>query len=376
MCEAITLVYEPFIKYRDYQYQVTIRTPLEKIEWMGDVLMTSWYANESFTWFELCSRFAFLLGTLGVSGFFLYFLRRYPLRSWTVEQHWAGVLLLGLICYNDPFFYFSVSVDAWFFVWLDQLLAVTFLALLFFFWLVMVDALRYADPAQRTWKGFYLPKIVLMSVFWLTAASVYIWIEVHVYNDPTYPSPTANPGFIFLLVLMVVEAVAYLAWIGYLLFSVFRTVRLLLFFCFLSLIWHTPQSSAIPSSSTRIKFFGLFTLGVIILTAAGILGGFLGSMQTTGIEFLAFIGLFNFYVWILAVMYLPAKPVTGTVGTTPSLEMVTLAGSDTENEFHSNVARELDFGSRSSDFEISLSDINMRSPSPNKNVAHAEFSDE
>lgn len=115
---------------------------------------------------------------------------------------------------------------------------------------------------------------------------------------------------------------------------------------------------------------------MIVLTAAGILGGFLGSLQTTGIEFLAFLGLFNFYIWILVIMYMPATTHTGASSGDATLEMVTLGGSDTENEFN-NVARELDFGSsQSSDLEISLSDVNMRSPSPKNLARQSEFGDE
>lgn len=112
------------------------------------------------------------------------------------------------------------------------------------------------------------------------------------------------------------------------------------------------------------------------MTGAGILGGFLGSLQTTGIEFLAFLGLFNFYIWILVIMYMPATSHSGPTAEVP-LEMVTLGGSDTENEFNNNVARELDFGSQSSDLEISLSDVNMRSPSPkNLGKQHSDFGED
>jgi hypothetical protein len=45
----------------------------------------------------------------------------------------------------------------------DQLLAVTFLALLLLFWLIMMDALRKTDPEQRKWKTFYLPKVPVLA---------------------------------------------------------------------------------------------------------------------------------------------------------------------------------------------------------------------
>lgn len=227
-CDDLNLVFEPFLNYRDYRFAVTLLNSPASVSWMGDVTVWYSFANDAFTWFELWSRFAFLFGTLGIAGVLLYHMRRFRLQDWTVEQRWAAALLLGLVCYNDPFFFLSVLVGGWFFTLLDQMLAVAFLALLLLFWLTMMDALRRTDPAQRTWRHFYAPKVALVSVFWLSATAVFVWIELHSQSDPAYPSVMNVPGFVVLLGAMFAEAALYIVWLAYLVFKALR-VRVVVF---------------------------------------------------------------------------------------------------------------------------------------------------
>jgi hypothetical protein len=53
---------------------------------------------------------------------------------------------------------------------------VTFVATLFFFWLVMFDGVR-KDAVQRTLLKFYVPKVLLVGLFWLTTLVVF---SIHV----------------------------------------------------------------------------------------------------------------------------------------------------------------------------------------------------
>ncbi len=66
-------------------------------------------------------------------------------------------------------------------------------------------------------------------------------------------------------------------------------------------------------------------------------------------------------------MYLPASSVGSSKSSTPGggLELVTIGGGvDVHDDDFGLSTSELDFNSTSADFEISLSDVNMRAPSP------------
>ena len=89
-----------------------------------------------------------------------------------------------------------------------------------------------------------------------------------------------------------------------------------------------------------------------MLTVGGILFGLLGPLRASATEFLAFFGLFNFYCFVLAVSYLPARDGGPQQR---GLEIIQI-GSDDDM-----MASDLSLSS-STDFEISLSDVGIRQP--------------
>jgi hypothetical protein len=101
-----------------------------------------------------------------------------------------------------------------------------------------------------------------------------------------------------------------------------------------------------------VLFFFCFTCGVIVLTVGGILFGLLGPLRASATEFLAFFGLFNFYCFVLAVSYLPAR---GGGPQQRGLEIIQIGSSEDD-------VMASDLSMSSTDFEISLSDVGISQP--------------
>jgi len=84
----------------------------------------------------------------------------------------------------------------------------------------------------------------------------------------------------------------------------------------------------LPYLGIRVKFFGLFTLLVILTVLGGLIfGGIFGSSYNNAAEFTSFLALFNLYCYTLAFVYLPSAGLVGT-GTRGRIGMVRLEDDD------------------------------------------------
>ena len=316
-CQSVEVLVLPFIRHSTYRFQVSFTAAAPS--WVTGVRLEWEYVNDQFTLFELVSRLAFFCLTGAFAGYFWFQLRRVPIRSWAVEQQWTSVLVVFVLGLNDPLF--ALSLKFWVFDLLDQVLASSFLAVILLFWLIMFDSIRTPEPSQRSLKWFYGPKFALIALFWTCLTILYFSLEL---------LPIGHPAPIVFFVFSLLLALAYVAYLGYITLKLIPDIR----------------------AQNKIKWFIAFTLFVVVGTVCGIVFGALGPLGESGLEFLAFFGLFNFYVCVLLLMYLPASSSSGVRG----LDVVSL-GSDIDDV----MASDLDFSS-SNDFEISLSDVGINAP--------------
>mmetsp|Transcript_200 Transcript_200/g.507 ORF Transcript_200/g.507 Transcript_200/m.507 type:complete len:474 (+) Transcript_200:75-1496(+) len=285
-CANITLVHFPFIAFTNYTIMITVPetngAPLEQVKF------NFVFRDHKFTLFELWFRFAFLLLTFVAIIVFAHKLRHYRWTDWQVEQKWTAFILFGLMAANNPFFPLEILVASWFPVFLDQVLMVTFLCMLLLFWLIMFDGVR-KDAVQRSLLKFYLPKVFLVAMIWVVQLTVFAWQEIHLLQNPQYDELRDDPNFLVMMVTMLVLLVVYLFWMVYV------VARACL------------ESKTYPLLGVRIRFFGLFTLAVIVTLVGGLLFAAFGPVHNNAAEFLAEIALLNLYVYVLAFVYLPAK---------------------------------------------------------------------
>jgi hypothetical protein len=67
------------------------------------------------------------------------------------------------------------------------------------------------------------------------------------------------------------------------------------------------STDSMPYLSLRLKFFGVFTLIVIVIVVAGVLFGAIGPVDNNAAQLLSFLSLFNLYIYILAFVYFPTR---------------------------------------------------------------------
>lgn len=302
-CDSVVIMNVPYIDYDSYQFNITTDDALSK----GYLLVKYYFAvhNASYTLFELWFRFFFLVTTVIVIILYAIKLRGFEWKDWAIEQRWVACLLFGLLGYNNPLFPLTVLLDGAFWPFLDQMLLVSFLVLLMFFWIIMFDGIR-TEPALQTFRTFYLPKFIMLALFWIAAVVIFTWIELNQIRNPGQ-DVYSQAGFLVFYVIMIILLVIYLFWLSYV---VFRAIS---------------SRNTMPYLSLRIKFFGAFTLLVLLVVIGGVIFGVVGPISNNAAAFLSFVSLLNLYVYTLSFVYFPSKDV---IGRAKNSGMVTLQDLD------------------------------------------------
>uniref|UniRef100_A0A0X3PTE9 Transmembrane protein 181 n=1 Tax=Schistocephalus solidus TaxID=70667 RepID=A0A0X3PTE9_SCHSO len=139
--------------------------------------------NPPFSYFELFSRFfAFFSSTL-LLLYFLAAMGKFELRRWTIEQRWTPVILTLLLFYYDPFHPLVFLVNSWVPEACDYIFHITFLSALLLFWLCVYHGMRVTD---RSFRQFYLPKLLVVGSIWLLLVSLTCWKMHSSYSDPQF----------------------------------------------------------------------------------------------------------------------------------------------------------------------------------------------
>jgi hypothetical protein len=295
-CDDVYLYHLDFIKFTNYTIEVLLTNMTDVsaapvVQALSAVFFVFEFKDDIYTLFELWFRFTFLILTFIVIIVFSHKLRQYRWTDWQVEQKWTAFILFGLMAANNPFFALELIFEGWFPTFLDQVLLVTFISMLFLFWLVMFDGVR-KDAVQRTLLKFYVPKVALIAVFWLTALVAFTLLELRRLDDPVYDATTDDPAFIFFVVGETIVAVIYLFWLAYVIARA------------------CMESRTFPLLGVRIRFFALFTLAIIIVMVSGLAFESFGpttALKGNPMTLLSYLSLYNFYVYVLAFMYLPSR---------------------------------------------------------------------
>jgi len=281
-CQNVSLAEIPFLHYEFYKFNVSFLNTSSLENLFGDIIFTFTYVNGSYTLFEIWLRSIFFFITAGFIWVYLYSMRKWEWKIWTIEQKWITFILFALMGYDNPFYLIEIFADGWFPIVFDRLLYMSFIVLLLLFWLVMFDGIR---QETKDFYIFYLPKIVLSGLLWISGIIVYTWNEYTLRAQ----NITESPGFIFFQVLMLILVVIYLLWLLYA-------------FCRICTIART-----LPHLDFRTKCFGFFTFMVSVVVIGGIIFGGVVGPYNSAAEFLSFLALFNLYCYMMAVLYVPSK---------------------------------------------------------------------
>uniref|UniRef100_A0A8D3EDM8 Transmembrane protein 181 n=1 Tax=Scophthalmus maximus TaxID=52904 RepID=A0A8D3EDM8_SCOMX len=276
-CDEIIVLHLGFLNYTQYQVVVSFKG-LENITYEIKWKMY----NPTFSQVEIWFRFVFVVLTFMVTCMFAHSLRKFSMRDWGIEQKWMSILLPLLLLYNDPFFPLSFLVNSWFPGMLDAFFQALFLCSLLLFWLCVYHGIRV--QGERKFLTFYLPKLIIVGLLWLSAVTLGIWQTVNELQDPTYRYKVDMVNFQGMKVFFLIVVALYIL---YLIFLIVRACS---------------ELKNMPYSDLRLKFLTALTFVVLIISMV-----ILYLRFDIPAEFLSFYGLLNFYLYTLAFVYSPSK---------------------------------------------------------------------
>ncbi|KAJ0060956.1 hypothetical protein NL108_001818 [Boleophthalmus pectinirostris] len=244
-CDEIIVLHLGFLNYT--QYQVTVR--FKGLENITNDIKTNFVwkmYNPTFSQVEIWFRFVFVVMTFVVTCMFAHSLRKFSMRDWGIEQKWMSVLLPLLLLYNDPFFPLSFLVNSWFPGTLDAFFQALFLCALLLFWLCVYHGIRV--QGERKCLTFYLPKLIIVGLLWLSAVTLGIWQTVNELQDPTYQYKVDIGNFQGMKVFFLIVVSLYIL---YLIFLIVRACS---------------ELKNMPYSDLRLKFLTALTFVVLIIS--------------------------------------------------------------------------------------------------------------
>ncbi|XP_068610227.1 transmembrane protein 181 [Brachionichthys hirsutus] len=297
-CDDIIVLHLGYLNYTQYQVMVRFKG-LENITYDIKVKFVWKMFNSSFSQVEIWFRFVFVVLTFVVTCLFAHSLRKFSMRDWGIEQKWMSVLLPLLLLYNDPFFPLSFLVNSWFPGTLDAFFQALFLCALLLFWLCVYHGIRV--QGERRCLTFYLPKVLVVGLLWVSAVTLGIWQTVNELQDPTYQYKVDITNFQGMKLLFLTVVGLY---VFYLLFLVVRACS---------------ELKNTPYSDLRLRFLTALTFVVLVISvvilylrfgAKALQDNFVAELSThyqNSAEFLSFYGLLNFYLYTLAFVYSPSR---------------------------------------------------------------------
>ncbi|XP_072217973.1 transmembrane protein 181 isoform X1 [Leuresthes tenuis] len=297
-CDEIIVLHLGYLNYTQYQVAVSFKG-LENITYEIKVKFVWKTYNPTFSQVEIWFRFVFVVLTFMVTCMFAHSLRKFSMRDWGIEQKWMSILLPLLLLYNDPFFPLAFLVNSWFPGTLDAFFQALFLCALLLFWLCVYHGIRV--QGERKFLTFYLPKLIIVGLLWLSAVTLGIWQTVNELRDPTYQYKVDIVNFQGMKVFFMIVVSLYIL---YLIFLIVRACS---------------ELKNMPYSDLRLKFLTALTFVVLVISmvilylrfgAKALQNNFVAELSThyqNSAEFLSFYGLLNFYLYTLAFVYSPSK---------------------------------------------------------------------
>ncbi|KAJ8315170.1 hypothetical protein KUTeg_007320 [Tegillarca granosa] len=242
VCDDLILLHLGFLDFTNYIITINFYGLQETKFKLKNIVFSSY--NTSFTQIEIWIRFVFLVLTFLVTCVFAHSLRKFSIRDWSIEQRWMSLLLPLLLLYDDPLFPLTFLVDSWVPGMLDGVFQASFLCGLLLFWLCIYHGVRQTD---RRFVKFYLPKLLIVGLVWISAVTLASWQEYNELQDPTYYYRLDTTNF---MVFFFIVGGVYLLYLLYLLIRAYAELR------------------SMPYFDLRLKFMTLLMLIVLSISIA------------------------------------------------------------------------------------------------------------
>lgn len=332
-CFGIFLFAASHIYYSKFAVKVTLQSPLAAFAQFGASLdptvrfvVRQGTIAEEYTTFEIGWKVFFIVITAIILGIYIGRLLTGPgsrdgLRRIipnTTQQKWVLALGILLFFYNDPSFPTYITRPTLVLSGFYAVCSFTFLATLLLYWLVIFDLARIqgergltydvdevpSDPRERPGACFWVPKLILISIFWTISVASYMYVRIAQLTDPSYSITEAVGSQVvgwFSSFVTGIAAIYVLYFFGIVVLTCrnFRTLR--------------------PSN----RFVVAVTIVALIIILAGLFVGSFTALRETSAAFLASAGVANLYVWALLLLHLPGTtaPWAAGMGELPSTEL-------------------------------------------------------
>ncbi|KAA0155587.1 hypothetical protein FNF29_01504 [Cafeteria roenbergensis] len=300
-CSTVVLFTESYIRYEQYELTAVLRNPLSAFDHVGgipqelQVRVDATMVNESSSQAELGIRFfCFTISAIFAIGFVVAMCRAKRERAqWSLEQRWAVALLVGAALFCNPLILAAVYSPRAEWSVVNTILTVTFVFALLTFWLVymhvvvMAAARRFgsSSPLQLT-AGFYLPKLVFMTLFYTVTVLSAVSVVFRLQTDPAFSVWDDAPYPAFALALGALVASVYLVWLGvYAAFAV--------------------RAACQRALSKQFLLFLATTATALVAVMASYFAGSLSARPTDTVTTFTLFATANLYVWVLAFSHLP-----------------------------------------------------------------------
>lgn len=300
LCDVVELVALTSVQY--YTYTVGVAVPHPTLAFarrsITDAVSAEFWivtVAREYTLFQVGFKYAFMAISFVVLLVFGCWLAAVPAVAQTSQQRGVAWTLAALVLLNDPFFAVAVTAPSPTWPVVAAFGTVLGFAALLTYWLVEMDTLRLmgegrhsSSRALRLGACFWVPKVLLMALLFMTTLAVQWYVIYEVQVDPGYnvweedSVGRAAAGFAVFL------AVVYLLWLLTLALFVLRVVRFL-------------------PGSYNISFW-LILAAAIISMGAFFAGALFGA--GTGLLFIAFYAGPNLYTLFAAWVFWPDRAVS------------------------------------------------------------------
>lgn len=300
-CSTVVLFTESYIRYGQYELTAVLRNPLSAFDHVGglpqeiEVRVDATMVNAQSSQAELGIRyFCFTISSIFAIIFVVAMCRAKRERAqWSLEQRWALALLIGAALFCNPFILAAVYSPHAEWSVVNTFLTVSFFFALLSFWLVymhvvvMAAARRFSSssPLQLT-AGFYLPKLVFMTLFYTVTVLSAISVVFRLQSDPAFSLWDDAPYPAFALALGVAVAAVYLIWLG--VYAAFAA-----------------RAACQRALSKQFTLYLVTTATALIAVMASYFAGSLSARPTDTVTTFTLFATANLYVWVLAFAHLP-----------------------------------------------------------------------
>ncbi|KAJ3431465.1 transmembrane protein [Anaeramoeba flamelloides] len=195
---------------------------------------------------------------------------------------------------RNPFLPLSVFVRHWANIFIDLICIIPQFYGLGFIWFCILDSYRTQNGEQRTYKKFYLPKIIFFSIFAIITFVVCFWSVIHEKNSGAESAIDTVGAWLFFVVLFFICFVIFIIWLAFIIYNGFINIE-------------------IPRLKRKLKFMFIFMIITFAFLFITLIIGVTQSLNGIKLIFFTIFYTFNVSSLWLVFAILPSEKVLSKI---------------------------------------------------------------